>query len=417
MPRRKAEKLKLDKTLVAQLEPHPDGRPRIVYDTELKGLLLNIAPSRAEVRPGEPPPPPRRVWWVYRWHAGAPRRWRIGDAAEIGPDEARRLGEGLVGDVRKGRDPQQARRDRRKSMVGQDYLERLYLPTARLRKRSWRNDAAYLQNHAQPILARRLVDITRDHVLELQAALAAKLAPATVNKVLSLLRTMLQDAVDRGHLATNPAARVKALPVASRKRHLRPDEAGRFLAALAETAQPWQDVFALCLWTGVRKGNVLAAAWAQVDLERRLWIIEDDAAVGVRTKTGRTYTIALVDQALEILRRRRRAAAKGSRWVFPATGRPTPSGHLENPYRAWRDLAARAGMPDLHVHDLRRTAGVWMVRTGASTRVIADALGHSTLRAVEHYSDAADPELVRRELGKATRALERAAKPKGGRRA
>jgi integrase len=49
---------------------------------------------------------------------------------------------------------------------------------------------------------------------------------------------------------------------------------------------------------------------------------------------------------------------------------------MPEPRRTWRHFRIVAGVPDVTLHDLRRTLGSWMAITGASLPVIARALGH-----------------------------------------
>lgn len=46
--------------------------------------------------------------------------------------------------------------------------------------------------------------------------------------------------------------------------------------------------------------------------------------------------------------------------------------------RAWRPARARAGFPDLHVHDLRHTAASLMIASGATPKDVQRALGHKS---------------------------------------
>lgn len=45
----------------------------------------------------------------------------------------------------------------------------------------------------------------------------------------------------------------------------------------------------------------------------------------------------------------------------------------------------RAGLSDLHIHDLRRTLGSWQAMTGASLPVIGKSLGHKNLATTMIY--------------------------------
>jgi integrase len=46
----------------------------------------------------------------------------------------------------------------------------------------------------------------------------------------------------------------------------------------------------------------------------------------------------------------------------------------------------RAGLPDIHLHDLRHTAASHLIMSGVDIRTLADILGHRTLQMVQRYT-------------------------------
>ena len=60
---------------------------------------------------------------------------------------------------------------------------------------------------------------------------------------------------------------------------------------------------------------------------------------------------------------------------------------------AWQNARRRAGLGDLHVHDLRHTVGMRLRETGVPEGTIADVLWHSTKTMTQHYSVAQIVEL------------------------
>jgi integrase len=126
-------------------------------------------------------------------------------------------------------------------------------------------------------------------------------------------------------------------------------------------------------------------------------------------KNGETLTIPLVDEAIEILRRRAKTATGD--WVFPGN---TKEGHA-GPFRVqWEQFAKDAGVQDLHVHDLRRSLGTWMISSGSSTTLTMRALGHKTIHAALVYQRAVD-RAVKHGMQRAVSAIAQAANSKGAR--
>ena len=86
----------------------------------------------------------------------------------------------------------------------------------------------------------------------------------------------------------------------------------------------------MSLFTGARKGNVLAMRWEEVNFDRATWTIP-------MTQHGESHPIPLVAPAWEVLRVRQTRIK--SPWVFPGRG---VTGHLVEPKKAWYRILERA---------------------------------------------------------------------------
>ena len=100
-----------------------------------------------------------------------------------------------------------------------------------------------------------------------------------------------------------------------------------------------------------------------------------------RAKSKKSRAIPLNEIALQVLTSR--AAAGQREYVFQGKdGKP-----LSNPARAWKRVLARAGITDLKVHDLRRSAATLLINQGGSMTQASNLLGHapgSTLTATRY---------------------------------
>ncbi len=191
----------------------------------------------------------------------------------------------------------------------------------------------------------------------------------------------------------NPAEGVTKFRERSRDRFLQPSELPRFFEAVAQAPRDTRDFLLLALLTGARRSNVLAMRWEDVRIEEATWRIP-------QTKTGEALTVPLVAEAVAVLETRR-VFAGDSPWIFPSRGK---TGHMVEPKRAWVAVKKRAGVEDLHLHDLRRSLGSWQAATGASLVTIGKSLGHSNVSTTAIYARLnLDP--VRASLEKATRAM------------
>jgi integrase len=247
---------------------------------------------------------------------------------------------------------------------------------------------------------RALSAIRYEDVKKLRFALSQSTGETTSNQVIALLRaTYSFGKKQRLYDGDNPAVGVGKFRMQSRDRFLQAEELPRFFQALAtESDDNIRDFFQLALYTGARRGNMLAMRWDQLSLDSASWRIPE-------TKNGEPIIVPLVEEAVEILRRRLRTAQSVA-WVFPGSGK---SGHLSSVKQAWARIVKRAGIENLRIHDLRRSLGSWMASTGANMIATQRALGHKTIAASLVYQRLAqDP--VRAAMQRATSELTRAAK-------
>ena len=227
---------------------------------------------------------------------------------------------------------------------------------------------------------RRLSDISRDTVAQLHARLGTDNGRTAANRVLAMLSTMYNLAKVWGsYQGDNPTQGVKRFKETKRERFLAPAELKRMLAAIeAEPSLIWKSYFMLALLLGPRRSELLTARWADFDLRQQVWTIP-------QTKAGRSHMIPLTGAAIEILKAL--AAAQGddaTKWVFPS---PTSaSGHIEEPRKAWERIRLAAKVPDVRMHDLRRTLGSWMAASGHGLPIIGKILGHSQASTTAIYA-------------------------------
>ena len=107
--------------------------------------------------------------------------------------------------------------------------------------------------------------------------------------------------------------------------------------------------------------------WEEVDLDKEIWRIPAS-----RSKNGRSRIVPLNEVALGVLRQR--LSTPGNDFVFPGK---VPGKHLVNPTKPLRRVAERAGIADLKLHDLRRSAATLILNADHGNVTAAQhLLGH-----------------------------------------
>ena len=212
------------------------------------------------------------------------------------------------------------------------------------------------------------------------------------NRVIELISSIYNRAKEWGFAGGNPSIDITPFKETKRDRFIRHDELPRFFKALeSDTSVDFKHFVLLSLLTGVRRGNVLAARWEEINLEMNLWRVPD-------TKNGDPLNVPLVPEAVEILKERN-PQAQGFIFVGESA-----SGHISPPKERWRKLLERAELEDFTIHDLRRSLGSWQAIGGASLAVIGKSLGHKSADATMIYARLSiDP--VRQSVTSATSAM------------
>ncbi|WP_309226694.1 tyrosine-type recombinase/integrase [Streptomyces lunaelactis] len=154
-----------------------------------------------------------------------------------------------------------------------------------------------------------------------------------------------------------------------------------------------REVRAVLGFTGLRFGELGALQRGDVDLERRtvsirralaetrtdgLLIKAPKSAAGVRTVAFPASLTAELAVHLEL-------HAESSRTGLVFTGARGGQLRRNNFRRIWLRAVEKAGLGDVHFHDLRHTGNTLAATGGATTRELMQRMGHSSVRAALIY--------------------------------
>jgi len=271
---------------------------------------------------------------------------------------------------------------------------------------------------------RQLLDHVRRHLGNRQiqklrpadlAALYATLsrsgmAPRTINHVHSVVFQALKQAKAWGIIRDNVAETVKPPPVPEQELPiLQPDRACELLEALR--GHPFYLIAALALATGMRRNEILALRWQDVDLDTgRLRVelsLEETRAHGIRFKAPKTRngrrTISLPAHIVAELRAHWRQQQE-HRLAFGMGKAPPDSpvlatldGCWQSPNaitKSWPRAMAAVGVPGVTLHSLRHTHASMLIASGMDVLTISRRLGHGsptiTLRVYGHLIHGTD---------------------------
>lgn len=355
----------------------PPGKQKIrFFDTRVAGLALRVRTSGSKSYAYYKRLPDRNE---------SPRKLieiQIGRIGDISLEQARRKATEFNYLVGEGKDP--SLKEVPPIVYGElfaKYIEEY----AKLHTVTWQES---IKNHKRYFALwdkKPLNNIRRDQVQSWLNNVAASNGKHTANRIFNSFRAVLTWGQGQGiFTGENPCLGVTTFKTRARERFIQPgDEFARFAESLnAEGNTTIRDFFWMSLFTGARCANVLAMEWSQINLDLQQWRIPV-------TKNDDSQIVPLTIAALEILRRRQNEPDAHNRWVFPSDRKGWKTGaltHLVSPRKAFMRITERAGIEDLRIHDLRRTAGSYMAMQNVSLTIIGKALGHRSPQATSIYA-------------------------------
>jgi integrase len=230
--------------------------------------------------------------------------------------------------------------------------------------------------------------------------------PASRRQAALVLTNALRHAVRVKFIPSAPTTAVARPKLADREiRVLTEDEVKVFLAAARRSRH--YALFALAVATGMRRGELLALHWPDVDFDsatvtvRRTLIMVGEQFIlkEPKTKAGRR-TISVPKFALDALHQhRKKMVARGfaDRAVFCNCHGGFVRGYnlLRN---SFQPILVRTGLPKLRFHDLRHTHATALLSKGHPVKAVSQRLGHAnvgvTLRVYAHVLPADDAKLA-----------------------
>lgn len=260
--------------------------------------------------------------------------------------------------------------------VAEDYFER--------EKAAWKKSTVYtyrdiLNVHLIPWFGKKRVrEITRSDVVEFRNSLIDKVSATRINRIMTMLRSLLSICVTDEIIDKNPADGIKKLQ--QKKPDVDPLPLHELNLALANIDPHFRPLFTCLAWTGARPNEMIALRWTDIDFDRKEIKISKGRVRGVEAlpKTASSQRIIPmlppVEQALEELRQRHLTSISGHIFVTKA-GNPINK-HLDE---IWARGLKKAGLRHRPSYQLRHTFASICIQQGIAPGWVAMVLGHSSM--------------------------------------
>ncbi len=235
--------------------------------------------------------------------------------------------------------------------------------------------------------------------------LAAGLSHRTIRYIHVTLHKALQDAVRLGIMVRNPADAVKPPRVQRHEmRTMNESDIHIFLEYAKST--PYYVLFYTALFTGMRRSELLAIRWSDVDLilcqlsvTRALHQLQDGSRIFRQPKTAKGRRLISLSPSTAIVLREHREQQEKMRQASGSTlneddlvfchvdGSPLLPNSVSH---AWAKLACRTGSKGIRLHDARHTHASLMLKQGVHPKIVQERLGHASIQiTLDTYSHVA----------------------------
>lgn len=221
-----------------------------------------------------------------------------------------------------------------------------------------------------------LSDITLLRIEEYKTQRLKLVSPASVNRELACLKYMLNKAEEWGLFSNNPSRKIQLMKESpGRIRYLSKEEIKKLVQSCG--LEYLRVIVIIALNTGMRRGEILALKWSDIDFEQGIVHIEKTLSTkGERqdTKSGERRDLPMNNVLRKIL----------MEWKDKSNGMELFA--IKDIKRSFITACRKAGIQDFHFHDLRHTFASHQVMSGTDLTTVSKLLGHSTILMTMKYS-------------------------------
>lgn len=364
-------KIKLTKTVVDAARAQ--DREYELRDTTVPGFMLKVTPVG------------RKVFMLqYVNNSGIRRKPAIGQFGELTVEQAKKIAQDWLAEVRQGRDPSAEKSAARAAPTVKELCHQFIEDYSKLhnKPRTVAGNEMNIKTHILPRLGRLKVhEVTRAHISDLMTAMADR--PVIANRTLACIRKMFNLAELWGYRSdgSNPCRHVKKYAENGSTRFITDDEMRKLFAYLDRAEQEGLEhpfimlAIRLQFEFAARMSEVLALKWEWIDLEQRRVTWPDSKTGGI--------TKPISDEAHRLLSTAPRF--EDSPFVCPSIFDPSKPMTDNTYHHGWRRILERAGIPHVGTHGIRHRAATDIANSGVPLKVGMALTAHKTVSMFMRY--------------------------------
>ncbi|EFH90683.1 tyrosine-type recombinase/integrase [Ktedonobacter racemifer] len=244
----------------------------------------------------------------------------------------------------------------------------------------------------------KIRNLTPRHIQELYAKKIRDGAkPPTIKLMHEVLSGSLNSALQWEMVSKNVASQVTVPKGVQREIVPLTEEQARVLLEIAR-GHRLEGMILLAVTTGLRRGEITALKWSDIDFDARLLFIKHTvshvAFMGYVEKEPKTRagkrTIHLPEAVIQTLQQHYSEQKAKAEEMGLSLSEWNPKGlvflsklrsymHSPQTLKEFHQIVAQAGLPKMRFHDLRHSAATILLAKGVHPKVVQELLGHSSI--------------------------------------
>lgn len=246
-----------------------------------------------------------------------------------------------------------------------------------------------IKTHLLPFFGNKLLrNITTEDIQGFVAETSKRRKPKTVNNLLILLKTILKHAKNWNYIKYNPASDIKNVKSEHKEMDfLKPNEL-RLL--LNQAREPYKTMFLTAALTGMRRGELLALQWGDVDwnsntifIRRSIyWAADKDRSWQFTSPKSKRSIRAIVmsPKLKEALQIHRLSSMVNQYDLIFCNGKGNPIEPNNMVKRHFLPALSFAGLRRVSFHSLRHSYTSLLIAQGENIKFIQSQLGHASIQ-------------------------------------